>query len=63
MLCQQAFFSLNTLPHTSVGLTSCISIVFLDLNILTHITIMLHVGSLKVPLMGVGGWGLGVVGC
>ena len=27
------FFSLNTLPHTSVGLTGCISIVFSVFNI------------------------------
>ena len=40
------FFSLNTLPHTSVSLTSCISIVFSALNILTHMTTMLRVGSL-----------------
>ena len=42
----QAFFSLNTLPHTSVSLTGCISIVFSVLNILTHLTSMLRVGSL-----------------
>ena len=30
----QAFFSLNTLPHTSVSQTSCISLVFSVLNIL-----------------------------
>ena len=42
----KAYFSLNTLPHTSVSLTSCISIVFSVLNILTHMTIMLRVGSL-----------------
>ena len=42
----QAFFSLYTLQHTSVGLTSCISIVFSVLNILTHLTTMLRVGSL-----------------
>ena len=40
------FFLLNTLPHTSVSLTSCISIGFSVLNILTHLTTMLHVGSL-----------------
>ena len=40
------FFSLDTLPHTSVGLTSCISIVFSVLNILAHLTTMLPVGSL-----------------
>ena len=34
------------LPHTSVGLTSYISIVFSVLNILTHLTTMLPVGSL-----------------
>ena len=39
-------FSLNTLPHTSVSLTSCISIVFSVLNILTHLTIRMRVGSL-----------------
>ena len=39
-------FSLYTLPHTSVGLTGCISIVFSVLNILTHLTTMLPVGSL-----------------
>ena len=42
----QAFFSLSTLPHTSVILTSCISIVFSVLNILTHLTTMMRVGSL-----------------
>ena len=42
----QAFFSLNTSPHTSVGLTGCISIVFSVLNIFTHMTTMLRVGSL-----------------
>ena len=31
------FVSLNPLPHTSVSLTSCISIVFSVLNILPHI--------------------------
>ena len=36
----------DVLPHTSVGLTNCISIVFSVLNILTHLTIMLRVGSL-----------------
>ena len=40
------FFSLDTLPHISVGLTSCISIVFSVLNILTHLTTMLPVRSL-----------------
>ena len=33
-------------PHTSVSLTSCVSIVFSVLNILTHLTIMLRVGLL-----------------
>ena len=37
---------LNTLPHTSVSLTSCIYIVFSVLNILTHMATMLRVGSL-----------------
>ena len=41
-----AFFSLNTLPHTLVSLTSCIYIVFSVLNILTHIDTMLRVVSL-----------------
>ena len=40
------FFSLNTLPSPSVGLTSCISIIFLFLNIMTHLTTTLAVGSL-----------------
>ena len=40
------FFSLNTLPHTSPGLSSCISIVFSVLNILTRLTTMLPVQSL-----------------
>ena len=40
------FFSPYTLPHTSVGLTDCISIAFSVLNILTYLTIMLPVGSL-----------------
>ena len=42
----QPFCSRNTLPHTSVGLTSCISIVFSVLNIFTHLTTSLPVGSL-----------------
>ena len=41
-----AFFSLNTLPHTSVSLTSCIPIVFSAFNIFTYMTTMLRVGSL-----------------
>ena len=40
------FFSLHTSPHTSVGLSGCISIVISVLNILTHLTTVLHVGSL-----------------
>ena len=36
----------NTLPHISVGLTDCTSIVFSVLNILTHLTTMLPVGFL-----------------
>ena len=40
------FFSLFTLPYTSVGLTDCSSIFFSVLNILTHLTTMLPVGSL-----------------
>ena len=43
----QPFFSLNTLPRTSVGLTSCISIVFSVLNIWTHLTTILPVRSLE----------------
>ena len=39
-------FLLYTLPYTSVSLTGCISIVFSVLNILTHVTTMLLVGSL-----------------
>ena len=35
------FCSLYTLPHTSVGLTGCISNAFSVLNILTHLTTML----------------------
>ena len=42
----KAFFSLNTLPHTSVCPTSLIPSVFSVLNILTHMTTMMHVGSL-----------------
>ena len=42
----QPFFSLYILPHTSVGLTDCISIVFLVLNILTGLTTMLPAMSL-----------------
>ena len=42
----QPFFSLYTLPHTSVGLTGCTSIVFSVLNILTHLTTLLLVMSL-----------------
>ena len=42
----EAYFTLNTLPHTSVSLTRCISIIFSVLNILTHMTTMLLVGSL-----------------
>ena len=45
------FLSLDTLPHTSVSLTSCISIVFSVLNILTHLTTMLPVGSLEEMAM------------
>ena len=41
-----AFFSPNISPHTSVGLTICISMSFSVLNILTHLTTMLRVGSL-----------------
>ena len=40
------FFSLDTLPHTSISLTRYISIVFSVLNILTHMTTLLCVGSL-----------------
>ena len=40
------FFSLYTLPHTSVGQTGCISKDFSVFNILTHLTTMLPVGSL-----------------
>ena len=40
------FFSLYTLPHTSVGLTSCITIVFSDYIFLTRMTTMLRVVSL-----------------
>ena len=40
------FFTLYSLPHTSVGLTSCISIVFSFLKKLTHMTTMLRVMSL-----------------
>ena len=39
-------FSLNTFPHTLASLTSCIPIDFSVLNILIHLIIMLHVGSL-----------------
>ena len=42
----KAYFSLDTLPHTSVSLSRCISIVFSVFNILTHMTTMLRVGSL-----------------
>ena len=38
--------SLHTLPHASVGLTDCISVVFLVLNILTRLTTMLLLMSL-----------------
>ena len=41
------FLSLYTLQHTSVGLTSCISIVLFSLKkMLTLMTTMLHVVSL-----------------
>ena len=40
------FFSLYTLSHTSVGLTSCISIVFSVRENVTHMTTMLCVVSL-----------------
>ena len=44
----QLYFSLYSLSHTSDGLTGCISIVFfLVWTILTHLTTMLPVGSLK----------------
>ena len=46
MLFSQTYFSLNTLPHTSVSLTRCIAIVFSVLNILTHMTTMGHFKSL-----------------
>ena len=36
-------FSTHTLPHTSLGLTDCISIVFTFLNILAHLTTTLPV--------------------
>ena len=42
------FFSLYTLPYISVGLTSCIPIVFSPLNILTHLPTMPPVGSLQL---------------
>ena len=42
----QAVFSLHTKLHTSVGPTGCISIVFSVLNILTHLTTVLPLGSL-----------------
>ena len=41
-----AIFSLNTLTHTSDGLTNCISIGFSVLNILTYLNTTLPVGSL-----------------
>ena len=40
------FFSHFTLPHTSVGLTGCITNAFSVLNILTHLTTILPFGSL-----------------
>ena len=40
------FFPPKALPHASVSLTSCISNAFSVLNILTHMTTMLRVGSL-----------------
>ena len=40
------FFSTYTLPHISIDLTVCISIVFSVLNILTHLITILHVVSL-----------------
>ena len=42
----KAFFSINTFPHTSISLTGCTSIVSSVMNILTHMTTMLRVGSL-----------------
>ena len=47
----QPFFQLYTSPHTSVGLTCCISLVFSVLNILTHMTSILPVGSLYMVCM------------
>ena len=41
------FFTLYTLPHTSVGLTSCTSIVVSVLNISTHLTTVLPVVHFK----------------
>ena len=41
------FFSLYTLPHTSVGLACCIDNAFSVLNILTHLTNLLPVSSLN----------------
>ena len=45
----QPFFSLNTLPHTSVGLNGCISIVFFRSEYFAHLTTtgMLPVDSFK----------------
>ena len=42
----EAFFSLGTSSHTSVNLTSCISIVISVVNIFTYMTTMLHVEAL-----------------
>ena len=42
----QAFFSVSTSPHTSVSIIGCISIVFSIMNILTHLTTLLRIGSL-----------------
>ena len=46
----QPFFSLNILPHASVGLTSCIPIVCIVLNILTHLTTICLLGHFNTGL-------------
>ena len=52
-----SFLSLYTLPHTSFCLTGCISIVFSVLNILTHLTTKLPVGSPLLSFLCYQGFG------
>ena len=48
------FFLLNTLPHTSAGLTRCIFIVLSVLNIFSHFKPCIHLANL--PMAGCCNW-------